>query len=63
MQQKIYMGLVETPKGTINCEYLIIGPGPWARTFWNMLDLPTRIQVRGQDGTLHPVSHSPFPWS
>lgn len=28
-----------------------------------MLDLPTRIQVRGQDGTLHPVSHSPFPWS
>ena len=44
---------VETSNGTIGCEYLIIGPGPWAQTFWNMLQLPSHIQVRDRDGSLH----------
>ncbi|MCF8142472.1 MAG: FAD-binding oxidoreductase [Deltaproteobacteria bacterium] len=44
---------VETVKGSIDCEFLIIGPGPWAQTFWNMLDLPSRIVVRDKDGVIH----------
>ena len=31
---------VETDKGTIECEQVVIGAGPWARDFWNMLELP-----------------------
>ena len=29
---------VETDKGTIDCEQVVIGAGPWARDFWNMLE-------------------------
>ena len=41
---------VETDKGAIRCEQVIIGAGPWVRDFWNMLGLPSRIDMRGRDG-------------
>jgi glycine/D-amino acid oxidase-like deaminating enzyme len=44
---------VETPKGRIECEYLIIGAGPWANNFWKMLELPDRIDVKDPDGKVH----------
>ena len=44
---------VETNKGTISCERVIIGAGPWVRDFWSMLDLPSQITVKGLDGTVH----------
>ena len=44
---------VETNKGNIACDHLIIGAGPWVRDFWNMLDLPKQITVKGLDGTVH----------
>ncbi len=44
---------VETPGGTINCDYVVIAPGPWAQKFWNMLDLPYRIDVRDNDDNIH----------
>lgn len=44
---------VETDKGTITCERLIMGCGPWARDFWAMLDLPSKITVKGLDGKVH----------
>ena len=44
---------VETTKGTITCERVIIGAGPWVRDFWSMLDLPGTITVRGLDGQVH----------
>ncbi|MGR3290173.1 MAG: NAD(P)/FAD-dependent oxidoreductase [Paracoccaceae bacterium] len=44
---------VETDKGTISCERLIIAPGPWARDFWDMLGMPKRITVKGLDGEVH----------
>ena len=31
---------VETEEGRISCERVIIGCGPWARDFWDMLGLP-----------------------
>jgi len=45
---------VQTDKGAITCEHVIIGAGPWVRDFWDMLDLPRRIEVRGRDGEVHP---------
>jgi len=44
---------VETDKGTIECEYVIVGAGPWVPHFWNMLELPAAISVREPDGKVH----------
>lgn len=44
---------VETNKGKITCERVIIGAGPWVRDFWSMLDLPSQITVKGLDGQVH----------
>jgi len=44
---------VETDKGTISCERVVIGAGPWVRDFWTMLDLPKDITVKGLDGQVH----------
>ncbi len=42
---------VETDRGAISCERVIICAGPWVRDFWNMLDLPSQISIRQPDGT------------
>ena len=44
---------VDTSKGAITCEHLVIGAGPWVRDFWNMLDLPTQMDVKDLDGKVH----------
>ncbi len=44
---------VVTSKGTIECDWLVIAPGPWAKTFWDMLELPNKIKVNGNDGKMH----------
>ncbi|MEM9278642.1 MAG: FAD-dependent oxidoreductase, partial [Pseudomonadota bacterium] len=44
---------VETDKGNISCEQVIVGAGPWARDFWDMLDMPKQISVKGLDGHVH----------
>lgn len=44
---------VETDKGAITCERVVIAAGPWARDFWAMLDMPGQITVKGQDGVVH----------
>ncbi len=44
---------VETDRGTIGCDRLIIAPGPWVRDFWAMLGLPSRITVKSLDGQVH----------
>ena len=44
---------VETDKGTIDCEQVVIGAGPWARDFWNMLELPKTANIKGKDGKMH----------
>ena len=31
----------------------IIGAGPWARDFWNMLELPKTAEIKGKDGKMH----------
>jgi len=44
---------VETTAGSIKCDQLIIGAGPWINSLWNMLGLPKQISVKGRDGTTH----------
>ena len=44
---------VETPKGNIKCDYVVIGAGPWAKSFWKMLKLSDRIDVKDRDGKIH----------
>tara|TARA_B100001250_G_C19792966_1_gene787398 strand:- start:922 stop:2265 length:1344 start_codon:yes stop_codon:yes gene_type:complete len=44
---------IETNKGQIECERIVIGAGPWVRDFWDMLDLPKQIRVKGLDGEVH----------
>ena len=45
---------IQTPDGKIECDYVIVGAGPWVRTFWNLLDLPEFITVRNKaDGSMH----------
>lgn len=45
---------VETSKGDIDCDWVIAGAGPWAKSFWDMLGLPNEIDIKGPDGTTHP---------
>ncbi|GLS19558.1 hypothetical protein GCM10007874_25750 [Labrys miyagiensis] len=44
---------VETDQGRIECDYVVIGVGPWVRNFWDMLGLPKTISIKGRDGTMH----------
>ena len=42
---------VETDQGRIEVrEQLVVAPGPWAKQFWAMLELPDRIDVRTSAG-------------
>lgn len=44
---------VETAKGNIECDWVIVGAGPWAKGFWDMLELPNFIEVKDQQGICH----------
>ncbi len=44
---------VDTDKGSISCERVIISTGPWVRDFWDMLGLPKKINVKDLSGTVH----------
>ncbi len=41
---------VETNRGAIECDYVVLGAGPWIRDFWKMLGLSMQTEVRGPDG-------------
>lgn len=44
---------VVTNRGTIACEAVVVGAGPWVLKFWDMLGLPDAISIKGTDGTMH----------
>ncbi|MDG1708099.1 MAG: FAD-dependent oxidoreductase, partial [Emcibacteraceae bacterium] len=37
---------VETNRGSINCDYVVIGAGPWTPKIWDMLSLPKTINIK-----------------
>jgi glycine/D-amino acid oxidase-like deaminating enzyme len=44
---------VQTDRGTIECDHLVVAVGPWVRDVWQMLDLPEVVPVLGRDGQTH----------
>ncbi len=44
---------VVTDRGAINTDYVVVGVGPWVKQFWEMLDLPARIDVTDRSGQVH----------
>ena len=43
---------VETDRGVVSTDYVVVGAGPWIKTIWAMLDLPSAITVV-HDGKAH----------
>ncbi len=37
---------VNTNRGEIECDFVVIGAGPWAKQFWEMLELPKSINIK-----------------
>jgi glycine/D-amino acid oxidase-like deaminating enzyme len=44
---------VMTNQGKIDCEFVIVGAGPWVKSVWEMLELPKSIDIKGRDGKIH----------
>lgn len=44
---------VETDRGLIECEQIVVGVGPWVKQIWDMLDLPKTVTIKGRDGQMH----------
>ncbi|MGH3348149.1 MAG: NAD(P)/FAD-dependent oxidoreductase [Nocardioides sp.] len=44
---------VETDRGAIRCDHVVVAAGPWIRDLWSMLGLPPTLDVRDRDGTTH----------
>jgi len=44
---------IQTNKGTIKCDYVVVGVGPWVNQVWNMLELPRTVSIKGRDGKMH----------
>ncbi|MPV86580.1 NAD(P)/FAD-dependent oxidoreductase [Ostreibacterium oceani] len=44
---------ITTNKGDIAFEHLVVAVGPWARSMWNMLSLPERIDITDAEGNTH----------
>ena len=47
------IGSVETDKGSIKCDHIVVAAGPWVRDFWSMLGLPSQITLKDLDGNVH----------
>ena len=48
---------VETNKGNMACEEIVVAVGPWVKTIWDMLELPKEVTIKGEDG----IDHSGIP--
>ncbi|WP_439815401.1 NAD(P)/FAD-dependent oxidoreductase [Zavarzinia sp. CC-PAN008] len=44
---------VETDRGTIRLDYVVVAAGPWTGQMWSMLDQPKTISIKGRDGVVH----------
>jgi len=44
---------VETDRGIIATDYVVVGVGPWVKGIWDFLDLPNEVSIKGNDGRMH----------
>ena len=42
-----------TDQGRIDCEFVVVGAGPWIKQIWDMLDLPVEVTIKVGDGQGH----------
>ncbi len=42
---------VETDRGRIACEQLVLAVGPWIKTLWDRLELPDTVTINAPDGS------------
>ena len=47
------ISLVDTDKGKITCEHVVVAVGPWIRDFWDFLGLPKKINIKVAEGHVH----------
>jgi glycine/D-amino acid oxidase-like deaminating enzyme len=40
---------VNTDRGRIETDYVVIGAGPWAKQFWDMLNMPKTISIKNPE--------------
>jgi glycine/D-amino acid oxidase-like deaminating enzyme len=45
---------VETDRGRIRTDAVVVGAGPWSPSIWEMLDLPRTVRIQGRDGRIYP---------
>jgi glycine/D-amino acid oxidase-like deaminating enzyme len=43
----------ETDQGLIECDYVVVGAGPWIKPIWDLLELPKKIEVKDLQGKIH----------
>lgn len=46
---------VMTDQGRVECDYVVVGAGPWVRDFWHMLDLPSTVSIMSRGRMHHDV--------
>lgn len=44
---------IETDRGRIECDYVVVAAGPWIKSIWEMLNLPRSVSIKGADGKMH----------
>ena len=45
---------IETDRGPLFGDFVVLGVGPWVNQAWDMLGLPDRVDVKDRDGNVHP---------
>jgi glycine/D-amino acid oxidase-like deaminating enzyme len=43
---------VETDRGRVAVDHLVVAVGPWVKTMWDLLELPRTVTVKGLDGSI-----------
>ena len=44
---------VETDQGSVACEHVVVAAGPWVKSLWDMLALPSSVTIKDAEGRLH----------
>jgi len=43
---------VETSRGNIGCDEVVVAVGPWVKKIWDLLELPNALDIRGPSGEI-----------
>ena len=49
----LLVSAIETNKGNIACDSVVVAVGPWVKSIWDMLELPNNVSIKGSDGNIH----------